>query len=142
MGSPISPTLANIVMEDFDESILRTIPYHIPFCKRYMDDYIMAVPMDSFNDIFERFNKHNNNLTFTLEKSDTNNNHKINFLDTTLTIENNRIIHNWYQKPTWSGRYIYFLSEHDISHKKSVITALVDRAILLSNQLFHKKTSN
>ena len=48
------------------------------------------------------------------------------------------IVTDWYQKPTFSGRLLNFNSKHPFAHKKGVIYNLVDRAILLSDQCFHK----
>jgi hypothetical protein len=45
---------------------------------------------------------------------------------------------NWYRKDTWSGRYLNFFAYTSLSYKKSVINAMVDRAILLSDSNFHK----
>lgn len=139
MGSPISPVVANLFMEDFDKKIIETIPYNIPIFLRNMDDYIIAVPIDKVDDIYERFNNFSQHLSFTLEISNIENFHNISFLDTQLYIEDNHVITNWYHKPTWSGRYVHFLSEHDIKHKKSIIIGLVDRALKLSDSKFHNK---
>ena len=48
------------------------------------------------------------------------------------------IVTDWYQKPTFSGRLLNFNSRDPFAHKKGVIYNLVDRAILLSDQFFHK----
>ncbi|KYM98511.1 hypothetical protein ALC62_10773 [Cyphomyrmex costatus] len=44
-----------------------------------------------------------------------------------------------YRKPTFSGRFLNFLSNHPISQKRGVIYSLVDRAFLLSDVVFHEK---
>jgi len=46
---------------------------------------------------------------------------------------------NWYQKPTFSGRYLNFSSHHPIEQKKSVVSGIVDRAILLSHPIYHRE---
>ena len=46
---------------------------------------------------------------------------------------------DWYRKPTFSGRFLNFNSNHPISQKKGTIFSLVDRAFLLSDFMFHTK---
>ena len=39
MESPISPIVANLYMEEFEDKALSTSPHH-SLCKRYLDDNI------------------------------------------------------------------------------------------------------
>jgi len=64
---------------------------------------------------------------------------RINFLDVTLIIENSIVKFDLYKKPTNSGRYLNFLSNHPMEHKKGVISGLFDRILLLSHPSFHTK---
>lgn len=64
-------------------------------------------------------------------------NNSIHFLDTTIIFQNSKLNTNWYRKVTWSGRYLNFLSYQPLKCKKSVVTGLVDRAIILSHNKFH-----
>jgi len=63
----------------------------------------------------------------------------INFLDVTLIIKDNEIIFDHYKKPTNSGRYLNFLSNHPLEHKRGVIFCLLDRVLQLSHPRFHTK---
>jgi len=55
-----------------------------------------------------------------------------------LDVNNNIIEFDWYRKPTFSDRYLNFLSHcHPISQKKGMITGSVDKVILFSNSKFH-----
>ena len=49
----------------------------------------------------------------------------------------NRFVFDWYRKPTFSGRFLNFNSNHPMAQKKGTILSLVDRASLLSNFRFH-----
>jgi len=60
-------------------------------------------------------------------------------LDTIILIRNNRILFDWFHKPTFSGRFLNFLSQHPLSQKKGTIFGLVDRIFLLSHPEFHQK---
>ena len=72
------------------------------------------------------------NIKFTLKKEVDG---TINFLDVSIMRKQNRkLSFNWYRKPTWSGRYLNFNSNHPLRYKKSVINNVVDRAVLLSEK--------
>lgn len=108
IGSPLSSTVANLVMEELQSWALKQIDFAPPFYVRYVDDIITAVPKNKITEIVETFNKYHNGIQFT---SEVENNGAINFLDLTIirTAEN-KLLTNWYHKPSWSGRYLNFLS--------------------------------
>ena len=139
MGSPLSATLANIVMEESETKIINELTYYIKFYHRYIDDTLICLPKNKINDILSKFNKIHSKLIFTLEKSV---NDSINFLDLNIKVENNKIITNWYRKDVWSGRYLNFYSNHSLSKKIVIIYSLTDRAILLSHDKFHSENLN
>jgi len=76
----------------------------------------MAVPSNSIDDILDIFNSFHSRLQFTLEIEGK----KLNFLDIIMTINNN-IKFDWFHKPTFSGRYLNFLSQHPLSQKRGTI---------------------
>ena len=139
MGSPLSATLANIVMEESETKIINELTYYIKFYYRYIDDTLICLPNNKINDILYKFNQIHPKLIFTLEKSV---NDSINFLDLNIKVENNKIITNWYRKDVWSGRYLHFYSNHSLSNKIGIIYSLTDRAILLSHDKFHSENLN
>jgi len=49
------------------------------------------------------------------------------------------MIIDWFHKKTFFGRYLSYFSNHPICYKIGTIYNLVDRAILLSHPMFHKK---
>ena len=136
MGSPLSATLANIVMEEAETKIINELTYYIKFYYRYIDDTLICLPKNKINDIFDKFNNIHPNLVFTKENSI---NDSINFLDLNIKVENNKIVTNWYRKPIWSGRYLNFYSNHSLSNKIGIIYSLTDRAILLSHEKYHNE---
>jgi len=133
MGSPLSPIIADLVMRDLEEKALATLGCSVPFYSRYVDDIAMAVPLDKVNDVLMTFNNFHTRLQFTLEIGGD----MLNFLDVTIIKNNNSIIYNWYHKPTFSGRYLNFLSQHPLSQKRGTVMGLVDRAFFLSRPEFH-----
>ncbi|KYN41474.1 hypothetical protein ALC56_04115, partial [Trachymyrmex septentrionalis] len=58
----------------------------------------------------------------------------INFLDIKLLNDNGSIIFNLYKKPTDSGRFLNFFSNHPTIHKKGV--GLLDKILFLSHPKF------
>jgi len=136
MGSPLSPILANIIMSDLEDRAISSLPVSLPFYVRYVDDIVLAAPRQHIPLILNVFNSFYNRLRFTIEYS---NNNSINFLDTTIIINNNYIEFNWYRKPTFSGRFLSFFSNRPLSHKKGVIIGFTDRVFKLSHPRFHNE---
>jgi len=103
---------------------------------RYVDDILLAAPIDHLPKILETFNSFHERLQFTLEIS---NNNCINFLDIKIFLEDQKIIFDRYEKPTNSGRYVNFHSQNPLAQKKNIIFGLVDRTLFLSHPKFHEK---
>ena len=53
-----------------------------------------------------------------------------------------QIIFDWYRKPTFSGRFLNFFSQHPLCQKRGTIIGLVDRVFHLSHPEFHEKNFN
>jgi len=96
----------------------------------------MAAPSLHISTILKVFNLFHKRLQFIIEYMSSN---TISFLDTLLIINENRLEFNWYHKPTFSGRFLNFLSYHPISHKIGVVMGLVDKTFHLSHPKFHEK---
>jgi len=109
MGSSLSPIIFDLVMRDLEERVLETLNLQISCYVRYVDDIAMVVPPSSVNDILKVF--------------------LIDFHSIT--------IYNLYHKPTFSGRYLSFLSQHPVFQKSGTIMGMVDRVFLLSHPRFH-----
>jgi len=90
--------------------VLETLDFDIRFFYRYVDDIVIVVPTTMINAMLDKFNLLHPRLQFILEVGID----RINFLDTTIIISNN-IKFDWYQKPTFSGKYLNFLSQHPLS---------------------------
>jgi len=67
---------------------------------------------------------------------------KLNVLDTIVIKNGNKIEFDWFHKPTFSGRFLGYMSAHPISQKRSVITNMVDKVFRISYSKFHEKYLN
>lgn len=61
MGSPLSPIIADIVLQDLEARALASIRYTPPLYFRYVDDIVMASP----SHLIEHKHKHKHKLNLT-----------------------------------------------------------------------------
>jgi len=62
----------------------------------------------------------------------------LNFIDLTLIKKDDYLIFNWFHKPTFSGRFLNYNSQHSFTHKKSTIISLINKVIMLSHPEFQR----
>lgn len=137
MGNCLSPICSDIVMSELQNSCLQKLSFKPPFYKRYVDDIVTCIPKDQIDIVLNTFNKFHPKLQFTIE---VETNQQLPFLDV-LLIRNshNHIITDWYHKPTFSGRFLNFNSQHTFNQKLNVINILKTRALRLSHRKFWDK---
>ena len=116
--------------------VVSSLNFIVPIYYRFVDDVFAIVPRTKIDEIVTTFNNYHQRLKFTYELEV---NSSISFLNATVIRFDNRLITNWYRKPTWSGRYINYHSNHPLKYKINTIYNLVDHAILLSNDSFQQK---
>jgi len=136
MGSPLSPIIADVVMQDLEMHCLNKINCQLTFYFRYVDDILMAASFDKIDQIHNIFNGYHERLKFTIEYEKDR---FLGFLDLLLNILDNIIQIDWFHKTTFSGRFLSYYSSHPLCHKVDTIFSLIDRAFLLSHPRFHQK---
>lgn len=136
MGSPLSPIITDIVLQDLEARALESIRYIPSLYFRYVDDVVMASPSHLIEHTLQIFNSFHPRLKFMLEIEE---NSRLNFLDISLISFNKKIIFDWYHKPTFSERFLNFFSHHPTCQKRGTVIDLMDRAFLLSHPEFHVK---
>ncbi|XP_076298582.1 uncharacterized protein LOC143217825 [Lasioglossum baleicum] len=133
MGSPISPVIANLVMEKLEQASISKLPFELVFYKRYVDDVITCLKPQQLQTVLDTFNSFHDRIQFTHE---IENDSCLSFLDVSVLRDGNKLRTNWFHKTSWSGRYVNFHSHHPLQHKIGLVKGLIDRAILLANPEF------
>ena len=136
MDSPVSVTVANMVMENVEQRALSSFDYKPIFWKRYVDDTFTALPAS----IVDRFHKHLNSIEpsiqFTVEIEE---NGRLPFLDVLITRnDDGTLCSSIYRKKTHTDQYLQYSSHHPSSHKQSVARTLFTRASTHSSSLVQR----
>ena len=127
MGSPISPIVANLFMEDLEVKALSTAPTPPTLWKRFVDDTFIIIKKSSKKSFLEHLNSVDDNIHFTCEEP--NEDGSIAFLDMLITPDHTgRLNTSVYRKVTHTDQYLHWDSHHAISSKYSVIGTLFHRA--------------
>ena len=125
-GSPVSVSIANLVMEDVEERALASYDIQLPFWKRYVDDVFTVVHVDRVQHLLEHLNHIECSIQFTVEVEIDG---KLPFLDVSVNRGSDGSLNtSVYRKPTHTDRYLDFSSHHPFSHKRAVVRTLSSRA--------------
>ena len=126
MGSPVSPIVADLFMEHFEQLAINTAPQQPKFWGRYVDDTLTILHKDHIEEFFKHINSVNPAIKFTMELEKDN---CIPMLDTLIHRQpNGSLICSVYRKPTPTDQYLDFKSHHPLQHKLGVIRTLMYRA--------------
>ena len=83
MGSPLSPIVANIFMEKFEEEPLATAPHPPSLWKWYVDDTFVIQEEKHSNEFLQQISSLEDNIKFTAESTRADG--SMPFLDTLVT---------------------------------------------------------
>ena len=115
MGSPVSVTIANLVMEDIEQRALLTFRTLLRFWKRYVDDTCTAIQPCIIEEFHQHLNSIEPSIQFTYEIEQNN---QLPFLDILLNRQDDGSILTFvFRKSTHTDRYLHFNSHHPQSHK-------------------------
>ena len=127
MGSPISPIVASLFMEDLEVKALSTAPIPPTLWKRFVDDTFIIIKKSSKESFLQHLNSVDDNIHFTCEEP--NEDGSIAFLDMLITPDHDgRLNTSVYRKVTHTDQYLHWDSHHAISSKYSVVGTLFHRA--------------
>jgi hypothetical protein len=115
MGSPISPVLCNLFMEDLETRAISSFTHKPEVFFRYIDDIFFVWPEleCSISEFHVHLNNQDSNIQFTMELE---NNGKFHFLDVLVSRVTGRLVTEVYRKATNSDLYL----QYDSCNPKSV----------------------
>ena len=133
MGSPVSVTVADLVMEDVEQRALSTFPNPPQFWKRYVDDTCTALKSDQV----EAFHLHINSIEPTIQLTlELETDGCLPFLDTQISRhQDGSSSTKVYRKKTHTDKYLNFQSHHPLAHKLAVVRTLFHRADTLCSSV-------
>ena len=138
MGFTVSPIVANLYMEYFEQKALSTAPHPSLWC-RYVDDTFVIQKEVNKQDFLQHINSVDPAIQFTVENKEDG---AIPFLDTIVKPEaDGNLFITVYRKPTHTDQYLQWNSHHHFSVKYSVINMLTHRAqtVCSNPELFCKE---
>ncbi|XP_075151062.1 uncharacterized protein LOC142233289 [Haematobia irritans] len=133
MGSPASPIIADIIMEELLDDVFKktTKPRVVT---KYVDDIFAIIKRSDVEETLNALNSYNRQIQFTKEEELDQ---KLPYLDTIVHRQGNQLKLNWYQKPTASGRLLNFYSNHNKRIIINTATNFIIRVLSISDPGFH-----
>ena len=140
MGSPISPIVANLYMEEFEARAIQSSPNPPLLWRRFVDDTFVVMKNCHREEFLQHLNSVDKNIQFTSEEPGPEG--ALPFLDILIKPDQEGRLHTTvFRKPTHTDQYLHWDSLHPISSKYSVVGTLQHRAntICSSKQLLKEE---
>ena len=127
MGSPISPLVANLFMEEIEVQAISTSTTPPILWKRYVDDTFTIIKKNNRDSFLQHLNSIHPNINFTCEE--VREDGSMPFLDILVTLEEDGSVKtSVFRKTTHTDLYLQWDSHHTILSKYSVAGTLYHRA--------------
>ncbi len=126
MLSPVSPLVANLFMEDFEERALASFPNPPRFWGCYVDDTFVIIEKEQLTPFTDHINTLHPAIKFTIEKESDS---KLPMLDVLVNRKvSGSLSFSVYRKATHTDHYLQFDSHQPLEHKLGVMRTLRHRA--------------
>ena len=127
MGSPFSPIVANLYMEDLETKAIQSAQNPPSFWRRFVDDTLTIMKSSQIESFLQHLNSIDHHIQFT--KEDSRSDGSMPFLDILITPRQDGSLKTTvYRKPTHTDLYLQWDSNHTITSKYSVVDTLHHRA--------------
>ena len=136
MGSPASPIIADIVMEELLDATMGKMMTKPKILIKYVDDLFCIVKKTEIDNTLNVLNSYDRNVQFTHESEEQG---KLAYLDALIIRQGNELILDWYQKLTASGRLINYYSKHPRRIKINTAVNFIKRVHSISDERFQQK---
>ena len=116
MGSPISPIVANLYLEDLETKAIQSAQNLPSFWRRFVDDTLTIIKSSQIEGFLKHLNSIDHHIQFTKEESRPDG--SIPFLGILITPKEDGILSTTvYRKPTHTDLYLQWDSNHTITSK-------------------------
>lgn len=134
MGVAISPVLACLVTSYLIEECLENL-HPLTLIKKYVDDIVIITDQENMDKLMKILESHPSGLKFevTCEREDNS----LDYLDMTITRNNDRLSLKWFSKPYGSHLLINWYSGHENHNIMQTATNYVRVMFALSDTTFH-----
>ena len=139
LGSPIRPTVANQIMEEFETMPINITTNPPRLWLRYVDDTFVIQRTKHSIQFLEHFNSIDPHIQFTEETLNTDG--SIPFVDTLVSPRpGNALLTTVYGKTTHIDQHLHWDRHHSLSAKFSFFNTLAhrNRTAYVNNQMLHK----
>ena len=140
MGSPLGPTLADIIMTTLEDEVIRSLISSgtIKFYARFVDDTLVLAKPSGMPTILQKLKSFHSQIQFTHEESTNNND--VHFLDIKITPAGTTI----YRKSTHTGQYVHLSSFTPWCRKVAWLRSLVyhGHKICSNHELLQEELQN
>jgi hypothetical protein len=138
MGGVLSPLLSNIYMDFFEQLALSSFDKTPKCWFRYLDDIFCIWEDDRQPHIFlDHINNLRTSIQFTLELENSD---SLPFLDVLVFKVGDSLHTKVYKKPTSTGQYLNYNSNHSESVKLALVQGLFSRAIRYTSREVDQET--
>jgi hypothetical protein len=118
MGTRFAPQYANLFMHQIETDFLTKQTHKPALYTRYIDDifFIWTEGEERLKEFYDAFNSHHPTIKLTMEYSPQS----VSFLDTLITIKDNKLISSLYRKPTDNLTMLHSSSFHPRHVKEAI----------------------